>query len=59
MAKRFILHESERYGDGIEDTQSNSPILIDSMFQCVEIMNQLHEENEQLKEENRKLRKQI
>ena len=55
MTKRFVLHESEMYGDGIEDTQSDSTLLIDSMFQCVEKMNELDEENKQLKKEIKRL----
>lgn len=50
---RFILHQHPHYGDGIEDTtKSDSQILIDSIPQCCDIMNELNNENIELKQNN-------
>ena len=56
--KRFKLHQHPHYGDGIEDTtKSDSQILIDSLSQCCELMNELNDENVKLKKQLEELSK--
>ena len=55
--KRFKFHEHQHYGDGIEDTTKPNSIMIDSLYQCCELMNELNDENIKLKKEIASLQK--
>lgn len=47
-AKRFILHEHDKYGDAIEDTDKEIQNWIDSLYQCCELLNELDDENKKI-----------